>query len=284
VTPAAALALAAGVAAVFGAWDALALVERAQLPAVLARAAAPLVRAGREGHAPTAAERRRLALLAAGSLLAGGWLLGGLPAGVLAALAGPAAVLALVRSRRRRYAEEIGRGAPGCARALADALGAGHSIAGAIAHAAPALPGPAGRELRDAAAAFALGEPLEAMLERLRRRARHAGWDAIVAAILLQRDAGGDLAGLLRELAGALEAAERSLRDARAVTAQARFTAWLVAGLPIGTALLAETASPGFVTGLVSRPLSAYCVALAALLQAIALVCIRRLARPEAWR
>jgi tight adherence protein B len=137
--------------------------------------------------------------------------------------------------------------------------------------------------LRDAAAAFALGEPLDAVLEGLRRRARHPGWDAIVAAILLQRDAGGDLAGLLRELAAALEAADRSLRDARAVTAQARFTAWLVAGLPLGAALLAETASPGFVTGLTRNPLALYCVVMAAVLQVVALLCVRRLARTEAW-
>jgi tight adherence protein B len=284
VTLATVLALAAGIAGVLGAWEALVALERARLPATLAVAAQPLVRAGREGHAPTAAERRRLALLAAGSLLAGGWLLSGLAAGVLAALAGPALVLAAVRARRRRYAEEVGAGAPACARALADGLGAGHSVMGAIAQAAPALAGPAGRELRDAAARLALGEPLDVVLEALRRRAHHPGWDAIVAAILLQRDAGGDLAGLLRELAAALEAADRTLRDARAVTAQARFTAWLVAGLPLGAAVLAETATPGFVTGLVHNPISAYCMVAAAALQAIALVCVRRLARPEAWR
>ena len=282
-TAAALLALAAGICSVLGAWDGLAAVEHARLPARLVRAAEPLVRAGREGHAPTAVERRRLGLLAAASLLAGGWLLGGLAAGVLAALTGPALVLALVRARRRRYAEDVGRGAPACARALADALGAGHSVSGAIAQMAPALPGPAGRELRAASAALALGEPLEVVLDALRRRARHPGWDTIVAAVLLQRDAGGDLAGLLRELAAALEAGERTLRDARGVTAQARFTAWLVAGLPLGVALLAEAASPGFLERLVSHRLSAYCVALAVLLQVLALVCVRRLARPGAW-
>ena len=282
-TPAALLALLAGVCAVLGAWEALAAVEHGRLPSALARAAEPLLRAGREGRAPTAAERRRLGLLAAASLFAGGWLLCGPRAGVLVALGGPAFVLALVRARRRRYAEDVGRGAPGCARALADALGAGHSVPGAVTQAAPLLPGPAGRELRGLAAALAFGEPLEAVLEDLRRRIRHPAWDALVAAVLLQRDAGGDLAGLLRELAGALEAGDRSRRDARAVTAQARFTAWLVAALPLGTAVLAEAASPGFLARLVSHPLSAYCVVLAAALQMLALVCIRRLARPEAW-
>ena len=74
------------------------------------------------------------------------------------------------------------------------------------------------------------------MLERLRRRASGPAWDTLVAGILLQRDAGGDLAALLRELAGSLEAAARVEADARAATAQARFTARLVLGLPVGAA------------------------------------------------
>ena len=70
------------------------------------------------------------------------------------------------------------------------------------------------------------------MLERLRARAASPAWDTMVAGILLQRDAGGDLAALLRDLAASLEAAARAERDALAATAQARFTARLVARAP----------------------------------------------------
>ena len=92
------------------------------------------------------------------------------------------------------------------------------------------------------------------MLERLRLRAADPAWDAIVAGILLQREAGGDLAGLLRDQAAALEAADRIERDARAATAQARFTARLVLALPLGAAALAELASPGLAAGLAEPP------------------------------
>ena len=107
----------------------------------------------------------------------------------------------------------------------------------------------------------------------------------MVAGILLQRDAGGDLAALLRELAGSLEAAARVERDARAATAQARFTARLVLLLPAGAALLTELAAPGFLLGLFADPLPAALVAVSAALQLAGLIAIRRLARPvgEAW-
>ena len=150
-------AAAAAGAGVLGAWECLATAEGARVADRFALALAPLARARHEGRAPSGAERRRLALLAAGALLAGGWLLGGPILGALTALAGPAAVLAVVRARRERYREEVGRGAAGAARALADAIGAGHSIRGALAETAPGLRGAAGHELRIAARALALG-------------------------------------------------------------------------------------------------------------------------------
>src|SRR5206468_3222248 len=104
-------------------------------------------------------------------------------------------------------------------------------------------------------------------------------YDTLVAAVLLQRAAGGDLAGLLRELAASFEASARLARDARAVTAQARFTGVLVAGLPALAAVVAELAQPGFLLGLLRFPPSAILLVLAAILQALGLVAVRRLAR-----
>jgi tight adherence protein B len=276
------MAFCAAAAAVLGAWEALAAVERSRVVARVERALAPLARAGREGHAPTALERRRLAVLAAAALAAGGWLLGGAPAALLAATAGPALAVAAIRARRRRYRAGLRAAAPVVARALADALSAGHSVRGALTTVAPPLDGPAGHALRTAARALALGEGTEPVLERVRARAGCPAWDGLVAGILLQRDAGGDLAALLRDLASGLEAAARQERDARAATAQARFTARIVVGLPLAAAVLAELGSPGFIAGLLANPMSASLTACAALLQLTALIAIRRLARTEA--
>jgi tight adherence protein B len=279
VTRTAALAFGAGAAGVLGVWEALAAVERSRAIAALERALEPLVRAGHEGRVPTGPERRRLGLLATGALAAAGWLAGGVVLGLLAAVLGPALVVAVVRARRRRYARAVARGAAGAATALADAVGAGHSIRGAIGVAAAGVVGAAGNQLRAAARALALGDPTADALERLRRRAADPAWDAIVAGILLQRDAGGDLAGLLRRQAAALEAAERIGRDARAATAQARFTARLVLLLPAGAAILAELASPGLLAGLLVHPLSVWLVVLAGVLQVTAILAVARLAR-----
>jgi Flp pilus assembly protein TadB len=65
----------------------------------------------------------------------------------------------------------------------------------------------------------------------------------------------------------------------RAATAQARFTGVIVVLLPLGGALLAELASPGFAARLTGSLLTGWLVGLAVALQVAAAVLIRRLGR-----
>jgi tight adherence protein B len=285
VTLAVVLAGLAGALGVAGAWEALAAVEQAAPARVIGRWLEPLGALRREGLAPTVPERRRLALVGAGALLAGGWLVAGPLAGAACAAGGPLGLGRLVRARRERWRADLARAAPGAARALADALAGGHAVRGALALVADGgVPGAARAELRAAARALALGARTEDVLEHLRGRAGAPAWDTIVAAILLQRDAGGDLAGLLRSIADGLEEAARVEADARSATAQARFTARLVALLPVGAAVLVELADPGYVATLVRAPLAPWLLGAAAVCQLAACALISRIARVgEGW-
>lgn len=274
------LAGAAAACGVGAAWEALHAIDPDALGARGRRLVRPLVLAGRTGRTPTPPERLRLAVLGAASLFAAGWLVAGPLAGLLAAVLGPWLTAAVARARKNRWRARLADGAAAVARALADALGAGHSIRGAIGEAAHAarIPGPAGTELRSAAAALAVGERTEVVLQALARRAGDPAFDTIVAAILLQRDAGGDLSALLRSTAGALEASARARADARSATAQARFTAWLVAALPLLALGCAELASPGYLVELVGEPIPALLVGGALALEVLAIVLVRRVA------
>jgi tight adherence protein B len=202
-------------------------------------------------------------------------------AGLALAAAGPWTVARLVRARRSRWRAELAATAAAVARAVADALAGGHSIRGALDAAASGggLGHAAGAELRACAAALALGERTDAVLERLRARATHPAYDTIVAALLLQRDAGGPLASLLGDLAGDLDEAQRVEADARAVTAQARYTAWLVAALPAGAVAIAELGRPGTLAEIASTPLTAWLAGAGIIWQLAALGVVARLGR-----
>jgi tight adherence protein B len=239
---------------------------------------APL-RLGREGRSPGTRERRRLLVLGAAFAFVVGTVVAGVWAGLALACLGPWVVARVLAAARERYRGAVGAGAAGVALALADALGGGHSIRGAVGAAAAGLGGPPGQELRRVARELALGARTETALEAMRERARSHGIDAIVAACLLQRRSGGDLARLLRDSARALEDQERLERDARAATAQARFTGLIVVMLPLGGGLLAELASPGYLRSLAGSFLTAWLAGLAVAMQVVAAVLIRRLGR-----
>ncbi|HEX6651472.1 MAG TPA: type II secretion system F family protein [Thermoleophilaceae bacterium] len=238
-----------------------------------------VIRAGREGRDPGAAERRRLLVGGGVVAFAGGFVAFGPLAGLGLAAAGPPAVGRVLAARRRRYRAAVDAGVPEMAVAIADALSGGCSLRSAVGEAAGGVGGAAGHELRRSAAELAAGAPTDDALEAMRRRARSPGMDTLVAACLLQRRAGGDLARLLRDSARALEDQARLEDEVRAATAQARFTALIVVLLPLGGGLLAELASPGWFAGLWSSFLTAWLVGIALILQAVAAVLMNRVAR-----
>ena len=149
-----------------------------------------------------------------------------------------------------RAASATGRavedGAAEIAIALADALAGGHSLRGAVGAAARGLVGPPGRELRRVHAELELGARTEDALEAMRARVRGHGIDTVVAAACSSATPAATSPGCCATARGRRRTRRGSAREARAATAQARFTGLLVVLLPLGGALLAELASPGF--------------------------------------
>ena len=239
----------------------------------------PLRRAGEEGYAPSPLERRRLAALGTVAAIAGGWFLGGLALALPLAVAGPAAVGWAIGARRRRYRRAVERSLPEVAVAIADSLSAGRSLRASLAGCVTSLDGPPAAELARLAAELELGAATAAAIEGWRRRMRSERIDALAAALLSQRLAGGDLAGLLRRFAAGAAERERVAEDARSATAQARFTGLLVVAMPTGGAVFAELLQPGFVPKLLASPPAAVLLVMAAALQLVGFAAIRRFAR-----
>ncbi len=239
----------------------------------------PLRRAGREGYAPSTVERRRLAALGTGAAILAGWFLAGPALALPLSIGGPAAAAWAISSRRRRYRVAVERSLPEVAIAIADSLSAGRSLRASLPAAATSLDGPPASELARLGAELDLGAATAATVEGWRRRMRSQRVDAFAAALLSQRLAGGDLAGLLRRFAAGAAERDRVAEDAHSATAQARFTGLLVVAMPSGGALFAELIQPGFIARLLGSPPSAVLLALAAALQVAGFVAIKRLSR-----
>lgn len=239
----------------------------------------PLRRAGREGYSPSTLERRRLAALGTGAMIIAGWFFAGAAVAVPLAIAGPSLAAWALSSRHKRYRRAIERALPDVATAVADSLSAGRSLRASLPAAAASLDGPAAVELARLGAELELGAPTADAIGAWRGRMRSQRVDAFATALLSQRLAGGDLAGLLRRFAEGAAERDRVAEDARAATSQARFTGLLVVAMPTGGALFAELLQPGFLAKVLGGPASAALLALAALLQVVGFIAIRRLSR-----
>jgi tight adherence protein B len=239
----------------------------------------PLLRAGREGYSPSTPERRRLALLGAATTIVAGWFVGGAALALPLAVAGPGLAAWAVSNRRARYRAAIERALPAVAAAIADALSAGRTLRASFPAAASSLDGPPAVELARLGAELDLGAPTAEVIAAWRRRMRSARVDSFAAALLSQRLSGGDLAGLLRRFAAGAAERDRVAEDARAATAQARFTGLLVVAMPSGGAIFAELIEPGFLLKVLRAPGSAVLLAMAAALQVAGFVAIRRLSK-----
>lgn len=203
---------------------------------------------------------------------------------LLFAPAGAAAVGAaggLLASADRRHADRVTRQLPGVARHLASAVGAGLSLRQALGRAAADAPEPAAEELRRVAGELALGARVEVALDGLARRAPSHDLRVMVAAILVQRRTGGNLTRALAQLADRLEERGRLARELQGATAQARMTAWLVAGLPAAGGAMAELAAPGTLARTLGQGPGLVLLALALCLYVAGVTAIRRIGRVE---
>ncbi len=241
----------------------------------------PLRMAGDHGLAATDKERLRLQALAGTAGLAGGFLFAGVAGAFLGCLSASWLAARSLVWRRDSYRRRVDSGASSAALAVADALSAGHSVRAALIVAGGGLQGAVGQELRHLGRELETGERADTALEGLRRRCRSRRIDLIVAAVRIQRRSGGSLATLLRGIAITIDDGDRADDEARAASAQARFTSAVVLALPLFGLLLAELAAPGFIGRITGSPAAASLLACAVVLQLAGVVMVRRISRLE---
>jgi tight adherence protein B len=98
-----------------------------------------------------------------------------------------------------------------------------------------------------------------------------------VTAVLTQREAGGNLAEVLDNLAAVTRERFKVRRQVRVLSAHGRITGWVLALLPPAIAGVTAIISPGHLGTLISDPLGQRMIAVAAVLQLAGMLAIRRL-------
>ncbi|SHG73641.1 type II secretion system F family protein [Pollutimonas bauzanensis] len=194
-------------------------------------------------------------------------------AGALALLAPQYSIKQLRRRRLRRFDEQL----PDLLQALAGALRAGSGAQGALRHIVAQSPIPLAQEFGLMLREQRMGVPFEQALAALYLRMPTEGTGLVVSALQIAAQTGGGLAETLERIAATLRARLHLLGRVRALTAQGRMQAWVMACLPLVLGVVLAQLDPDSMRVLWQTPAGWTVMALIAGLELLGVFFIRRI-------
>jgi tight adherence protein B len=205
--------------------------------------------------------------------------------GVAAPVIGAILAAYLTRLYRRRHRDKrmamIEEQFPDALDFLGRSVRAGNAFSIALELLADEASEPLRGEIRKVTREMALGAGLEDALLGLVARIPAVEVRMFVAAVLLQRETGGNLSEVLMKLAGSVRERLRLRGHVKAVSGQGRLTARILTFLPIATLLILKVTSPAYVNGLLDDPLGRNLLGLAVLSQMIGYYVMQRIIKVE---
>jgi tight adherence protein B len=164
---------------------------------------------------------------------------------------------------------------------IANALRAGHAFTTGVAMVADEIPEPTAAEFRLLSDQHSFGMPLPDALKALGRRIPLLDARFFITAVLTQREAGGNLAEVLDNLAGLIRERARIKRQVRVASAHGRITGLVLSLMPPSLAALMFVVAPEHMRAFVVDPLGVRMIIGALVLQFVGTIAIRRIVNVE---
>ena len=164
---------------------------------------------------------------------------------------------------------------------IAGALRAGHALTTAVSMVADEVQDPTGAEFRLLYDQQNYGMPLPDALKAFAKRVPLLDARFFITAVLTQREAGGNLAEVLDNLAGLIRERSRVKRQVRVASAHGRITGWVLSLMPPGLAGIMMLIAPAHMKVFIEDPLGIRMVIIAVVLQVIGTLAIRRIVNVE---
>jgi tight adherence protein B len=183
----------------------------------------------------------------------------------------------MARRRVTKFEEQF----PEAIDLLARALRAGHAFTTGLSMVAEEMPEPVGTEFKLAYDRQNFGMPMGEALKSLGDRVPLLDARFFVTAVLTQREAGGNLAEVLDNLAKVIRDRFKVKRQVRVITAHARITGWVLALLPPSLGVALTLLSPDHMSLLWTDPIGIKMVVVAIVLQVVGTLAIRKLVEIE---
>ena len=194
-----------------------------------------------------------------------GFVIGGMVCMVLLSLA--------IQRRKKAFVNQLGD----MLTMIANALRAGFSFMQALDHIAKEMDDPVRSEVQRVIRDVNIGMPLEVALDNMNRRIDSPDFNLVAAAVLIQRQVGGNLAQILDTISETINERVKMRQEVNTLTSQGRLSGMVLAALPFAVALIFQIIAPNYLTPLFTNPMGQMAAAGAVLLMIIGFVVIRRI-------
>lgn len=160
---------------------------------------------------------------------------------------------------------------------MARALKSGHSLASGLSVVANEMPAPIATEFRTVYDEQNLGIPIDQALRNLLTRVPNMDLQFFVTAVVIQRQAGGDLAEILNKIGYLVRERFKILGQVKALTGEGRISGVVLMGLPICLFFAVYYLNPDYVMLLFNREIGRKMITGAIVLQIIGALFIKKI-------
>lgn len=174
-----------------------------------------------------------------------------IPIGVIVGFFLPRVYLGMRKSKRlKEFDSQLGDSL----NLMVNSLRAGYSTMQALEVISNEMPEPISEEFGRVVLELQLGVPFDTAMNNLLRRMPSTDLDLIITAMSVQREVGGNLAEVLDAISFTIRERVRIKGEIKTLTAQGRYTGYLITGLPFVLAMFIYLVNPGFIDPLFNDP------------------------------
>jgi tight adherence protein B len=139
------------------------------------------------------------------------------------------------------------------------------------------MPTPIAAEFANVYESQNLGIPIEQAMKDMLKRMPNLDLKFFVTAVVIQRQTGGDLAEILDKISHIIRERFKILGQVQALTGEGRISGVVLMALPIVLFFVVYHLNPDYVMLLFTDPLGRKMIAVAAVLQIMGAVCIKKI-------
>jgi len=185
----------------------------------------------------------------------------------------------ILRHNRSRRVLQLERQLPDAADLIARALRAGHSFPAALGMVGEELPEPLGGEFALVFDEINYGVSMNDALLNMVNRVPVDDLRYFVIAVLIQREAGGNLAEILGSISGIIRERLKLLGKVRVLSAEGRLSAWILAVLPFAILGALSVLNPGYISLFWKDPAGVQLAAVALTMMLFGIMWMRKIVR-----